>query len=142
MEFRKLTDILSVAPQLSPTDIDAIAAAGYKTILCNRPDGEADDQPVFAAIEEAAKLSGLKIVYQPVSPRQVVSGDVTGFAQNVANAQSPVLAYCRTGTRCTILWALGESANGMPIDEILQIASGAGYDLSKQADFIAAAGRS
>lgn len=140
MEFRKLTDQLCVAPQITPENMPAIAAAGFKTILCNRPDGEADDQPTFAAIKEAAIDCGLTFINQPVSPKQVTAQDVTGFASNVATAQSPVFAYCRTGTRCTILWALDESANGMPIEQILKTAAAAGYDLSKQADYIAAAG--
>jgi len=139
MEFRRLTDQLSVAPQVTPENMPAIAAAGFKTILCNRPDGEADDQPAFAAIQEAAKKSGLIIINQPVSPKLITDDNVTGFAANVADASSPVLAYCRTGTRCTILWALGKSADGMPIEQILKTAADAGYDLSKQADYIAAA---
>lgn len=141
MEFRRLTEQLSVAPQVTPENMPAIAAAGFKTILCNRPDGEADDQPTFAAIKEAAIVCGLTFINQPVSPKKATNQDVTGFANNVAAAQSPVLAYCRTGTRCTILWALGNSAEGMPIEKILKIAADAGYDLSKQAHYIAAAGQ-
>jgi sulfide:quinone oxidoreductase len=139
MEINKLTENLSVSPQITAADIDGIAAQGFKTILCNRPDGEADDQPDYASLEAAAIDSGVNLIYQPVSPKMATSDNVVDFANTVNNADAPILAYCRTGTRCTILWALGESANGVAIEDIVATAAKAGYDLSKQAQYIASA---
>lgn len=139
MEFNKLTENLSVSPQITPADIEIIVSRGFKTILCNRPDGEADDQTNFVILQEAARQSGLEFIYQPVSPKQATQENVIEFSETVNSAQAPVLAYCRTGTRCTILWALGESIRGSSIEKIVKTAGDAGYDLSKQADYIASA---
>jgi sulfide:quinone oxidoreductase len=100
MHYPKLSSILTVAPQIRPEDLDAIAAAGYKTVINNRPDGEAMDQPTAAAMAEL-----------------------------IEQAQKPVFAYCRTGTRCTVLWALSEAGKLAP-ETIVNRAAEAGYDLN------------
>ena len=128
MKIHKLTDHLSVSPQITPEDVAELKAAGFKAIISNRPDGEDFDQPAFDAIAEAAKAAGLEIVSQPVVSSAITDADGDAFGAHVDALSGPVLAYCRSGTRCTVLWALSE-ADKRPLDDILQTAADAGYDM-------------
>jgi sulfide:quinone oxidoreductase len=129
MELRKLTAELAVAGQLTPGDIAAVAATGVKGIVCNRPDGEGGpDQATFSAIEKAAAEHGIAIVYQPVTPAAISDSDAATFGRIVDELPKPALAYCRTGTRCTVLWGLSQ-AGKLPARTILDTAAAAGYDL-------------
>ncbi len=138
MEIRKLNQELAVCGQISTADIQAISDQGFKSIICNRPDGEADDQANFQAIEEAAAACGLEVIFQPISPKFISDEDADNFDICYNQAKKPVLAYCRTGTRCTIAWALSERKNGSAIDQIVSTAAAAGYDISKLAERLAA----
>jgi sulfide:quinone oxidoreductase len=129
MDLRKLTAELSVAGQITSGDIPALAAQGIRGIVCNRPDGEGGaDQATFAAIEQAAAQHGITIVYQPVKPAGISDADAAAFGQIVSELPKPALAYCRSGTRCAILWGLSQTGN-IPAAEIVQTAASAGYDL-------------
>ena len=128
MDLRRLTDELSVAPQITVDDVVEIAAQGFRSIVCNRPDGESGDQTEFAAIEAAAHAAGLEIVAQPVISSAMQDADAVRFGEIVDGLPKPVLAYCRSGTRCTALWSLSQ-ARMRPTDEILRTAASAGYDL-------------
>jgi sulfide:quinone oxidoreductase len=132
MALNKLTDELAVAGQIYSTDIPVLAAEGIRAIICNRPDGEAPDQPSFREIEQAAVLQGIEILYQPIQPGGIGDAEVLAFEKAVSDLPKPVLAYCRTGTRCTALWSLSE-AGKRPIEEILERAMTAGYDMSSLA---------
>lgn len=100
-----LSEELSVAPQLSPQDMSAVAAAGYKSVIINRPDYEGGaDQPTAQSISEAAKEAGLRVVYQPVVSGAMTQDDVARFSELLQTLPAPILAYCRTGTRCTVLY--------------------------------------
>lgn len=129
MDIRKLTPTLSVCPQISADDIAEIARLGYKTVICNRPEGESEDQPAMDAISAACQQAGLTWHYQPVISGQVTDADADQFGQLLSEAQQPVFAYCRTGTRCTCLWALSQAAN-TPVDTLVETAKAAGYDLN------------
>lgn len=129
MNAKKLSDAISVASQISPADLKDIAAQGFKAVVCNRPDGEGSDQPSFAEIEGAARGAGLVARYVPVATGKVSDEDVQAFGTAMADLPKPVLAYCRTGTRSTTLWALNEGAR-RPAAEIAEIAKAAGYDVS------------
>ena len=128
MDVRQVTDEVSVSPQISVADVAAIAAAGFKSIVCNRPDGEQPGQVEFAEIEKAAKAAGLEIVFQPVISGAMSDSDGERFGEIVAGLPKPVLAYCRSGTRCAALWSLSEARTRSP-GEILQSTAEAGYDL-------------
>ena len=128
-EFKKLTDDLSVSVQLSVEDVAAAKAAGFRTILNNRPDGESADQPDSSEIEAAATAAGLTYIHQPVISGQISDQNIDDFGRTLASAQGPVLAFCRTGTRCTCLWALSQAPQ-RELDDIADRAAGAGYDLS------------
>ncbi len=128
MEMRKLTEALTVSPQITPEDVQKIKDAGFRAILCNRPDGEGNDQPTFEEIEMAAKEIGLECLYQPVTSGMVQDEQAEEFGTALTHLPGPVFAYCRTGTRCTTLWSLSH-AKDMPASEILGTAKAAGYDM-------------
>ncbi len=140
MEIKTVDDELSVAAQIMPSDVAGIAAAGFKTIICNRPDDEGNDQPNFREIEEAAKSAGLTAHYLPVESGKVKDEDAAAFGKLVAAAAKPVFAYCRSGTRSVTLWSLSR-AKTTPLPEILAKARGAGYDMSGVARRVANQGR-
>lgn len=129
-DFRRVTDHLSVSPQITAAEVTEARARGYTTIINNRPDGEAPDQPASAEIEAAARAAGLTYVHIPVrgmpTPEQV---DETRRA--IQDSEGPVLAFCRTGTRCINTWSLGERGAGRGRDELVEIGAAAGYDLSQ-----------
>ncbi len=129
MEFRKLTDELTVSPQVSAHDMEAIKAAGFRSVICHRPDGEAPDQPLFAEIRDAAAKAGLEIRYQPIVPGMLSDLDAKEFGALVAELPKPVFAYCRTGTRSASLWALS-GAQSRPLPEILAATKAAGFDMT------------
>ncbi len=141
MNTKTINSTLSVSEQIAPSDITGIAAAGFKSVICNRPDGEGADQPVFAEIEAAAGLAGLQAAYQPVVSGQVKDSDAAAFGALFASLPKPVFAYCRSGTRSATLWSLSEAAQGRPLPEILSATKAAGYDMAGVARRIANGGR-
>jgi sulfide:quinone oxidoreductase len=112
---------------------------GFKAIVCNRPDGEGPDQPLFAEIERAAAATGLSARYVPVASGKVSDEDASKFSAAMSVLPKPVLAYCRSGTRSTTLWALAE-AGKRPPEEIVGTARTAGFDVTGVAGRIAAGG--
>lgn len=129
VEIRKVTDGFAVAPQIEEDDVKAIADAGYKTLIANRPDGEGGiDQPRMGAIRTQAEALGLAFVAIPFSGAPTPD-ILERFGAALAEAPAPVLAYCRTGTRSITAWAMTHAGQGMG-DEIVDAAAGAGYDLT------------
>ncbi|WP_374363376.1 TIGR01244 family sulfur transferase [Pseudoduganella danionis] len=128
MELHTLSAELSVAPQILPEDLARIRAAGFQSLICNRPDGEAGDQPLFAEIERAAQALGLRTYYLPAVSGKVTDEQGQLFGQVMAELPKPVLAYCRTGMRSTTMWALAE-ARHKSLPEIVAVAQRAGYDM-------------
>lgn len=103
--INRLTPDFAVAPQLTPEDMAAVAQAGYKSVIINRPDHEGGpDQPTAAAVSAAAREAGLRVEYQPVVSGAITADDVTKFAELLQTMPAPVLAYCRSGARCTSLF--------------------------------------
>jgi sulfide:quinone oxidoreductase len=129
MESNRITETLSVGPQITTADLAEIKQAGFRSIICNRPDGEAGDQPSFEEIEAAAKEQGLEARHQPVVSGKVQDDDADAFGDLFESLPKPVLAFCRTGTRSATLWALSEGAR-RPLPDILQRTQAAGYDMN------------
>lgn len=129
MNIRKIDDTISVAPQISVDDVAEIARLGYKTLVANRPDQEEFGQPLMSDIEAAAQQHGLTWVYMPVESGNITDQDVDHFAPMIQEAEKPVLAFCRSGTRCTVLWALSAARNSSA-EEIFNKARDAGYDIT------------
>jgi uncharacterized protein (TIGR01244 family) len=127
-EFRTVTDRFSVSPQISLDDVAAAAAQGFTVIINNRPDGEAPGQPTSAQMEAAVHAAGLAYVYAPVSGMPGAA-QVEAVRQATTAAPGKVLAYCRSGTRSIMTWALA-NAGTLDSDELLRLGAAAGYDLS------------
>ena len=129
MDIKRITPFLSVSSQIIPSDVGILASQGFRGIVCNRPDGEAADQPPTNELAAAAARHGLEFHHQPVVAGKVTDEDVTAFSNLMDDMQGPVLAFCRTGTRSLTLWALG-AAGRLTVDAILGTAGEAGYDVS------------
>jgi uncharacterized protein (TIGR01244 family) len=129
-DIRSVTPAFAVAPQIEAADIAEIAAAGFKTVINNRPDGEVPGQLSEAEAEAAAVAAGLAYVSIPFvgGPRmEQVEATVEALADN----PGPILAFCRSGTRSITVWALAQALSGaMTPDAIVEAAAEAGYDLS------------
>lgn len=129
MMLNKIIDDYVVSDQITEEDIEQLKAAGFKTIFCNRPDNEEQNQVTVKSIQDKAIESGLNFIHQPVIGGQISQNDIDQFSDYYDAAEKPIFAYCRTGTRSSMLWALSESGK-RSIDEILQLTSAAGYNLS------------
>jgi uncharacterized protein (TIGR01244 family) len=128
--FRKLTENVLVSPQLALADVAAAAASGVAMIINNRPDGEDPDAPQSADIAAAAAAAGLNYVEIPVGHAGFSEPQVDAMIAALEQAEGPILAYCRSGTRSTLLWALAQAKQGENPDAIARAAMQAGYDIS------------
>ncbi|MBT6190039.1 MAG: TIGR01244 family phosphatase [Tateyamaria sp.] len=128
MDIRTITPSYSVAPQIEPADMEDLVAAGFTTIINNRPDEEVPPSLQADIMEAAAKLAGLAFVRLPLTHQTLTPQNIRLHADHVAGNTGPVLAYCASGTRSTIVWALGQ-AGAMPVDDILAAARTGGYNL-------------
>jgi len=140
MDIKPISEQLSLSEQLQLSDVKTLAEQGYRSIICNRPDGEGADQPTFDEIKAAAEPLGLDIRYLPVVPGKISDDDVATFSQAMHELPKPTLAFCRTGTRSATLWSLSQ-ANNLPISEILSSSQAAGYDMSGAARRLANGGK-
>lgn len=128
--FRKLTDSIYASPQITLEDVAEAAAMGVKLIVNNRPEGESDDQVPGAEIEAAARAAGIDYVAIPVTHSGFSEPQMVAMSNALDEAEGPVLAYCRSGTRSTLLWALSEANQGGDPDALTNMAAKAGYDVS------------
>jgi uncharacterized protein (TIGR01244 family) len=128
-QFRKVTDQLSVSPQISVEEAREAVASGFVLVINNRPDAEVSDQPLSEEIEAAARAAGADYLHLPVVGRPTPD-QARAQAAAVAAAKGPVLAFCRSGTRSITCWALGEAAGGGDPEELVRLAASAGYDLA------------
>lgn len=104
MSYRELTEDFAVSTQISVEEVAEIAEAGFKSIICNRPDGEDLGQPSAEAIENACRKHGLRFYYVPIRNQADLPDAVPHQAEIMRNAKGPFLAYCRSGDRSVILW--------------------------------------
>lgn len=111
MNLTQLSPRLSVRPQLLPQEVADVAAAGFKGIINNRPDGEAPDQPRSEELEAEAKRQGLAYWHIPVVPGQATEEDARAFAAALHASAGPVVAFCRTGNRSSGLWKMTQQAS-------------------------------
>ncbi|MCT4611365.1 MAG: TIGR01244 family sulfur transferase [Pelagimonas sp.] len=127
--MKTITETYSVAPQISAEDVKAIAQAGFKRVICNRPDAEVPPSHQSAAIEAAVRAEGLDFAILPLTHQTMTPENVQKQAELVNEADGPVLAYCASGTRCTVVWALGAAAEHGS-DAVIARAAEAGYDIA------------
>lgn len=128
MDIRPLTDTYAVSPQIEPADLPAIQAAGYTTVIDNRPDGEIPPHLHTPAMKAAAEALGLTFVANPVIGGALTMANVEAQRAAVAAASGKVLAYCASGNRSSIVWALAH-AGTRPTDELIALPARYGYQL-------------
>lgn len=141
MDIRRIDDTLSVAPQIDPADLAAVRAAGFVTLINNRPDGEEAGQPEGIAMRAAAEAAGLAYHEIPVGRGGIGPGELDAMTAALAGANGPTLAFCRSGTRSCHLWALSRAAAGDDPAALVEKAADAGYDLSGLAPTLVALAR-
>ncbi len=129
-DFRKLSDSVSASPQITLADIAEAKAAGVGLIINNRPDGEDPSAPQGDEIESAAKAAGIDYIAIPIGHSGFSEVQVDQMIAALDAASDNVLAYCRSGTRSTLLWALAQAKSGTAPDDIAAKAVAAGYDVS------------
>ena len=130
LEIKQVTDEFSVSAQLALADVPRLATMGIKSIICNRPDGEAADQVNVSEIQSAATEAGMEMVYLPVTAGSFSDLEVSGFLAAIERLPKPAHAYCRTGTRSLTLWSFYQRRLGVPDTQLLSTANRCGYDLS------------
>lgn len=129
-DFRRITDSFWASPQIGLDDVRHAGHQGFVLIINNRPEGEADDQVPGHEIEAAARAAGLDYCAIPVTHAGFSEDQVRAMSDAVAAAPGPVLAYCRSGTRSTLLWSLAQAKDGRDPEAIAADAAGAGYDVA------------
>lgn len=129
-DFRPLSAGFSVAPQISIEDVAEAKAQGFAMIVNNRPDGEEPAAPQGLDIGQAAAAEGLAYAAIPIGHAGFSHPQIDALDTLLADATGPILAYCRSGTRSTHLWALAQARGGKDVDGIVEAAAKAGYDLS------------
>lgn len=128
--FRQLTERVLASPQIGPEEVAEAAARGVALIINNRPDGESPDQMPGAEIEAAARAAGMDYVAIPVTHAGFSEPQVKAMAAALASTEAPILAYCRSGTRSTLLWALARASEGESPQALADAAAAAGYDVT------------
>lgn len=128
--FRSINEKVSVSPQISLEDIAAAKAEGVTLIVNNRPDGEEPGAPQSADIEAAAKAAGIEYIGIPITHSGFSAPQVDAMIAALDGAEGKTLAYCRSGTRSTLLWSLAQAKQGVSPDEIARSAGNAGYDIT------------
>ena len=129
MQPKELTPNYHVSGQISPDDLPAIATAGIKTVICNRPDAENPQELCSEAVGIAARAAGLDFHVLELTHQTMTPDNVARQKALIAEAHGPVLAYCASGTRCSVVWALG-AVRDLGVDTVLQKTGAAGYDLA------------
>ena len=112
MEYREISEDYSVSGQIQPEDVAAIKEAGFKSVICNRPDDEQPGQPSADTVKAAVEAAGLAFRYVPVISGQITAENVEDQAEALDELDGPVFAYCRSGARCTTLYGLIQQAKG------------------------------
>jgi len=133
MEIRDVASGFAVAPQIAPSDLSQLAERGFVALVCNRPDGEEENQPAVAEMREAAHAAGLAFHHIPVSGGVFPDAAIAAFRAVRRGSEGPVLAFCRSGTRSITLETLANPDDIKPSERLTRAAA-AGYDLTNLRD--------
>ena len=140
--MKQISDRLYVGPQLTAEDIRRAKSQGFVAIINNRPDGEEPGQPSAAEYRSVAEDAQLAYTHIPVTAGQIGETQVRAFQEALSQANGPVLAHCKTGTRSAMLYAIGEVLDGrMSSDQVIPFGQSAGLDLSVAVKWLDARGR-
>ena len=127
---RQLDDRTFVSGQIRPEEVAGLAEQGVTMLINNRPDGEEADQPLAADIEAAAEAAGISYRHVPIL-RGIGPADVEAMQEALRGAQGgQALAFCRSGNRSALTWALAMRAEGLAREEIEQRVTGAGFNVA------------
>lgn len=138
LALRPVDERVAVSGQLTPADMNEIAAQGFVAVVNNRPDGEAMfGQPKTADLKAAAEAAGLTFLDLPFSGPRATPDQVRALAGLLAEGDGRIVAYCKSGMRSALLWGAASMANGRSLDEVLQGARGAGQELAPVAELMA-----
>ena len=129
-DFRPLNDTVIASPQINFSDLDEAKALGVTLVVCNRPDGEEDGQPTHDSIGSAADERGMRFTAIPITHSGFSEAQIEAMADALDSADGKVLAYCRSGTRSTLLWSLVQARQGRDPEAIAAEAAAAGYDIT------------
>jgi uncharacterized protein (TIGR01244 family) len=129
-QFHRLSDRMLASPQITVADVAIAKDRGVTLIVNNRPEGEGDDQTPGADIEAAARAAGIDYLAIPITHAGFSHPQVAKLAEALERATGPVLGYCRSGTRSTLLWALAQASMGDEPEALSAAAASAGYDVS------------
>ncbi|MCW4631561.1 MULTISPECIES: TIGR01244 family sulfur transferase [Marinomonas] len=126
----QLDELYFVAPQLTESDIALLKAQGFERVINNRPEAESDDQPSGDSLRAVAESLGMEYVSNPIN-LAALSQDQVDFQRHALLNEKKTLAFCRTGTRSSVLWVLLENSKGVDYSELVERVSGKGFDLSR-----------
>lgn len=130
MAIEKIADYLYVSKQLDERIAKRAAQYEIKTVICNRPDGEEEGQPSFETVKEWLNKYGIEnVIYMPVVMNDIDDNALEEFKQAVAKSPAPILAYCRTGTRSSMMWALNQVKRGVEVNSVIKAAELANINL-------------
>ena len=128
----KIADYLYVSRQMNERSVkQAVQFYDIKTVICNRPDGEESEQPDFDTVKQWFHAAGVEnVVYLPVTMDTITDELLNEFQETIAKSSAPILAYCRSGTRSALMWALNQAKRGVEVNSLLRAADLAGIDLT------------
>ena len=129
MNIINISGLYNVSPQIQPSDVISLSEKGFEKVICNRPDFEVPPDVQSKEIEKGAKEVGILFEYHPLTHDTMNAHNIEHQMELVDNCTNSVMAYCASGTRCTVAWALGQVGK-MPKDAILETALKSGYDLT------------
>jgi len=138
MNIVKLTDTLGVSAQITPEDVAEIAARGYRVLINNRPEGEEEAQPAESTIAAAAREAGIEYHFMPVTHSTFPGPHFDAMSDLLDDQERPVLAFCRSGTRCANLWVA--SVDAIDRKSAAGVAEQRGFDLAMVSHFLAEGG--
>lgn len=130
MKVLWIDDETAISGPIGPDGIAGAAQAGFRTIINNRPDGEEDHQPQSGSIEFAAKQQGLDYRFVPIAIRNLSQSDVDSMRSALADTPAPRVAFCRSGSRSYILWALVNAQSNEELERLIAQAADRGFDIS------------
>lgn len=130
-----LTESLAVASQITADDIREIAARGYRVLINNRPDDEEPGQLSSAEARAEAEAAGLAYHYLPFTAGTLTQADIAAFGKLLAEAEGPVLAHCRSGTRCCLIWSATQLKAGGSADALIADGAAKGFEISALSRF-------
>lgn len=140
MSIEKIADYLYVSKQLNERTAKQLAQYEIKTVICNRPDGEEADQADFETVKKWLYEAGIEnVVFLPVTMDSIDDEKLMEFQETIAKSDAPILAYCRSGTRSALMWALTQAKRGVEVGSLIRAADLAGINLNRVRDKLEAA---